>query len=217
MAAAAKVSFMCSDCGEDHPRWVGQCGSCKAWNTVVEFKGAKPKKKASTGKVGGYSGTTGVSAKIDDVESHEYKRIVTGIGELDRVVGGGITVKSVNILSGDPGAGKTTLLSKVTGEISKSMPCLYVTAEEASSAFKDRFKSRLKVDYSNDNFNLLSEYDVDEILAEAERLDVRFMVVDSIQALKGDEFTGVAGSISQVKGCAQLLSRFAKNHNVTMV
>jgi len=218
MAAAAKISFLCDECGENHARWVGQCTSCKAWNSVVEFKGAKaPKKKAGSGKVGGYAGTTGESAKIDAVKSQEYKRIVTGIGEFDRVVGGGITVDSVNVVSGDPGAGKTTLLSKVMGEISQSMQSLYVTAEEAASAYKDRFKSRLKVSYKNENFNLLSEYDVEAILAEAEALDVRFMVVDSIQALKCDDFTGVAGSISQVKGCAQMLSRFAKQHNVTMI
>ena len=133
------------------------------------------------------------------------------------MVGGGITVESVNVLSGDPGAGKTTLLSKVIGKISKQMPSLYVTAEESSSAFKDRFTSRLKVDYDNENLSLMSEYDVDAICAEAERLGVKFMVVDSVQALKGDEFTGVAGSVSQVKGCAQVLSRFAKQNNVTMV
>ena len=215
--ATAKASFFCTECGENYARWAGQCGSCNTWNTIEEFKGVKPSAKKSVGKQGGYSGTTGLSAKIDDVKSHEYKRIVTGIGELDRVVGGGITVDSVNILSGDPGAGKTTLLSNVVGAIRKLMPSLYVTAEEASSAFKDRFSSRLKVSYNNDNFNLLSEFDVDAIMAEAEKLDVRFMVVDSIQALKGDEFTGSAGSISQVKGCAQLLSRFAKQHNVTMI
>tara|TARA_R110001592_G_scaffold209888_14_gene461222 strand:- start:115 stop:1491 length:1377 start_codon:yes stop_codon:yes gene_type:complete len=215
--AAAKMAFVCSDCGESYARWVGQCTACKAWNTVQEFKGAKAPEKKSVGKQGGYSGTTGISAKIDDVESYEFKRISTDIGELDRVLGGGVTVDSVNIVSGDPGAGKTTLLSKVIGNVSKLMPSLYVTAEEASSAFKDRFKTRLKVSYKNENFNLMSEFDVDAIMAEAEKLNVRFMVVDSIQALKGDEFTGVAGSISQVKGCAQLLSRFAKQNNVTMI
>lgn len=217
MAAAPKASFVCTDCGENYARWAGQCTSCKAWNTVEEFKGAKASEKKSVGKQGGYSGTTGISAKIDDVKSQEFKRIVTEIGELDRVFGGGITVESVSILSGDPGAGKTTLLSKVIGKVSEILPSLYVTAEESSSAFKDRFKSRLKVKYKNDNFSLMSEYDVDAICAEAEKLGVKFMVVDSIQALKGDEFTGVAGSISQVKGCAQVLSRFAKQHNVTII
>ena len=189
MAKAAKTSFVCSDCGETFARWVGQCTSCQTWNTVEEFRGVAPSQKKSTGKQGGYSGTTGISAKIDDVKSQEFKRIITGIGELDRVVGGGITVESVNVLSGDPGAGKTTLLSKVIGKISKQMPSLYVTAEESSSAFKDRFTSRLKVDYDNENLSLMSEYDVDAICAEAERLGVKFMVVDSVQALKGDEFT----------------------------
>jgi DNA repair protein RadA/Sms len=221
MASKEKTAFVCDGCGHDQARWSGQCPTCLKWNVMMEFKPSSlPSKRnaASTASVkGGYAGTSGSSAKIDDVEFDAHEIIVTGIGELDRVMGGGITKKSVNILSGDPGSGKTTLLSKVAGVISKKMPVLYVTAEEATSAFKDRFKTRLKVEYNNTNFNLQSEYDVDAIIAEAIRLEVRFMVVDSIQALEGAEYTGSAGSISQVKGCAQTLNRFSKQNDVTMM
>lgn len=214
-----KTSFLCKECGDTFTKWTGQCVTCNEWNTLEEFKTNNVKKlsKSNGRRSGGYTGLTSLSAKIDDVESQKYERIITGIGEFDRVTGGGVTIGSVNLLSGDPGAGKTTLLTKVTGEISKQMPCLYVTAEEATAAFKERLKSRLKVEYNNDNFSLMSEFDVDEIISEALRLKVKFLVVDSIQALQSNSYTGSAGNVSQVKGCAQDLNRFAKTNGITMI
>ena len=115
---------------------------------------------------GGYAGSAGGGAKkIDDVESIDAEKSLTGIGELDRVLSGGVTKGSVNIISGDPGAGKTTLLSDLVARMSMRMPSLYCTAEESLSQFKNRV-NRLKLDYDNDNLFLLSETSVEAIIEQ---------------------------------------------------
>ncbi|KGK00403.1 DNA repair protein RadA [Thalassotalea sp. ND16A] len=213
-----KTAFVCNDCGADFHRWMGQCTECKAWNTLAEIKLSNSKTKSSTKRsaISGYAGVSGGgSKKINEVEATEAEKQLTGIGELDRVLCGGVTTGSVNIISGDPGAGKTTLLSDLVARVSQTTASLYCTAEESLSQFKNRVH-RLKLDYNEDNLYLLSETSVEAIIEELEAKQIKFAVIDSIQAVVTDNANGSPGSPSQVKSAAQSLTQYCKQNNVTM-
>ncbi len=218
MAKAPKLQFVCTDCGMDYPRWQGQC-RCGAWNTLAEMKVSASQSKGSSSNrtsVGGYAGGVGGgSKKINEIESIEAEKQLTGIGELDRVLCGGVTTGSVNIISGDPGAGKTTLLSDLVARMSKLRPSLYCTAEESLSQFKNRVQ-RLKLDYNPDELYLLSETSVEAIIEELDKKQIKFAVIDSIQAVVTENANGSPGSPSQVKSAAQSLTQYCKQNNVTM-
>lgn len=217
MAKAAKVEFVCTECGMNYQRWQGQC-RCGAWNTLAEFKPSAGQSKKATARssVSGYAGGIGGgSKKINDIATVEAEKQLTEIGELDRVLSGGVTTGSVNIISGDPGAGKTTLLSDLVARMSKRMPSLYCTAEESLSQFKNRV-NRLKLDYNADELYLLSETSVETIIEELDKNKIKFAVIDSIQAVVTDTANGSPGSPSQVKSAAQALTQYCKQNDVTM-
>ena len=218
MAKATKIEFVCTDCGMNYSRWQGQC-RCGAWNTLAEMKiSSNQAKSPSKNRIstGGYAGGVGGGAKkINQVESTEAEKRLTGIGELDRVLSGGVTTGSVNIISGDPGAGKTTLLSDLVARMSNHQPSLYCTAEESLSQFKNRVQ-RLNLAYNPDNLYLLSETSVEAIIEELDKQQIKFAVIDSIQAVVTDNANGSPGSPSQVKSAAQALTQYCKQNNVTM-
>ena len=218
MAKTSKIEFVCTDCGMNYPRWQGQCRS-GAWNTLAEMKisSLQSQKSASQrSSTSGYAGGIGGgSKKINDIETTEAEKQLTGIGELDRVLCGGVTTGSVNIISGDPGAGKTTLLSDLVARMSKLRPSLYCTAEESLSQFKNRVQ-RLKLDYNPDELYLLSETSVEAIIEELDKKQIKFAVIDSIQAVVTENANGSPGSPSQVKSAAQSLTQYCKQNNVTM-
>lgn len=215
MAKPSKIEFVCTDCGMNHSRWQGQC-KCGAWNTITEMKISAKSSKKAAGNSGGYAGGIGGgSKKINEIESIEAEKSLTGIGELDRVLCGGVTTGSVNIISGDPGAGKTTLLSDLVARMSQVTASLYCTAEESLSQFKNRVQ-RLKLSYNEDNLYLLSETSVEAIIEELDSKKIKFAVIDSIQAVVTDNANGSPGSPSQVKSAAQLLTQYCKQNNVTM-
>ncbi|WMS95128.1 DNA repair protein RadA [Pseudoalteromonas sp. HL-AS2] len=217
MAKAAKVEFVCTECGMNYQRWQGQC-RCGAWNTLAEFKpsAGQSKKASARVSVGGYAGGIGGgSKKINDIATAETEKQLTEIGELDRVLSGGVTTGSVNIISGDPGAGKTTLLSDLVARMSQRMPSLYCTAEESLSQFKNRV-NRLKLNYNPDALYLLSETSVETIIEELDKNKIKFAVIDSIQAVVTDTANGSPGSPSQVKSAAQALTQYCKQNDVTM-
>lgn len=217
--AKTKTAFVCNDCGADFHRWMGQCSECKAWNTLAEIKISTSKTKSASSKRASTSGYAGVSGggskKINEVQATEAEKQLTGIGELDRVLCGGVTTGSVNIISGDPGAGKTTLLSDLVARMSQNTASLYCTAEESLSQFKNRVH-RLKLEYNEDNLYLLSETSVEAIIEELEAKQIKFAVIDSIQAVVTDNANGSPGSPSQVKSAAQSLTQYCKQNNVTM-
>ena len=193
----------------NYQRWQGQC-KCGAWNTLAEFKpsAGQSKQAASRAAVAGYAGlASGGSKKINEVATTEAEKRLTEIGELDRVLSGGVTTGSVNIISGDPGAGKTTLLSDLVARMSKLMPSLYCTAEESLSQFKNRV-NRLRLDYNEDELYLLSETSVEAIIEELDKNKIKFAVIDSIQAVVTETANGSPGSPSQVKSAAQALTQY---------
>lgn len=217
-----KSIYFCKDCGHEHPRWAGQCAGCKAWNTLIEQKVSKTKPTSvaasDLSKRKGYSGS--VSAKpvpISQVPELALSRIQTTIKELDRVFGGGITVGSTNAISGDPGAGKTTLLTSVSALMSKKMRTFYATAEESASQFRDRALDRMHLDFDDQQFWLQNIADVDVLIDQLLELDIKFAVIDSINTMYSNHFSGEPGSTSQIKGCANKLNNIAKQHGITMI
>lgn len=215
-----KTIYVCSECGETSPRWMGRCPSCGAWNTMTEDVVAPPPKaKAGRGAVGIGSaavrqpGVTSLTAqRLRDISTTEEKsRIITGIHELDRVLGGGIVLGSVVLLGGEPGAGKSTLLLQLCGAISREVEVLYITGEESTRQIKLR-ANRLGV--AQDNISLAAETDIDEICGLIEQTKPDLVVIDSIQTMHCSDVSSSSGSVSQVKECTARLLAVAKNYEI---
>ena len=221
--AKTKISYVCSDCGADYTKWQGQCSECKAWNTITEFREASSTTKSvnaaiNRNQVGGYAGVTsnGVQ-RISAVQVEHAQRVSTGLSELDRVLGDGITLGSVVLISGDPGSGKTTLLTKVASVMSQSMSTLYVTAEESLSQWAKRGIERLQLNFNEDKFLLSDTDSIEDIVNQCIENKVRFLIADSIQAFESSSVEGSAGGVTQVKTCAKILNRLCKQHGITLI
>ncbi|MBP3936262.1 MAG: DNA repair protein RadA [Clostridia bacterium] len=200
---APKTVFICSECGAQSARWSGQCTSCGAWNTISEELIAAPSASASpVAKVGGAA-----PRKMDDIATHEEARITTGMGELDRVLGGGIVRGGVMLIGGAPGIGKSTLLLQICANLSRELRVLYVSGEESARQIKLRAE-RLGV--SGDNLSLLCENDLGTVLSwmQSEKPDVA--IIDSIQTMNMAELASAPGSLTQVRECTAAITRVAK-------
>ena len=205
-----KTIYVCSNCGESSPRWMGRCPSCGAWNTMVEDV-VVPEPKASARSASARpSGVTSITARrLSEVSTTEEKsRIVTGISELDRVLGGGVVLGSVVLLGGEPGAGKSTLLLQLCGAISDRCQVLYITGEESVRQIKLR-ADRLQV--PQQNIHLAAETDIGEICGLIEQTKPDLVVIDSIQTMHCNDVSSSAGSVSQVKECSARLLTVAKS------
>lgn len=214
--AKMKRAYVCSDCGADFPRWQGQCGACAAWNTITEF--TVPKTKAAIGSVSAATSYAGASTKVQklsEVENKDLPRFSSGIGEFDRVLGGGIVPGSVLLLCGDPGAGKSTLLLQSIGAVAAIKSALYVSGEESIHQISQRAE-RLKTQ-NIDKINVVAETSVEQVLHLVTQLKAEFVIIDSIQTMTVAHNDSAAGSPSQVKESAAALTRFAKTEGVTFL
>ena len=215
-----KTVYVCSNCGETSPRWMGRCPSCGSWNTMNEDVVAEaPKAGLSGGKAAAPARQEGVTSltarRLADISTTEEKsRILTGISELDRVLGGGIVLGGVVLLSGEPGVGKSTMLLQLCGAISNQHTVLYITGEESVRQVKLR-AARLKV--PQDNIYLAAENDVDEICGLIEKEKPELVVIDSIQTMYNQELESAAGSVGQVRECTAKLLTFAKETGIAVI
>jgi DNA repair protein RadA/Sms len=200
------TSFVCQSCGAASTRWAGRCASCGEWNTLVEEpQGLPSSPKARKGR----SNLPVVS--IADVAADAAPRKVTGIGELDRVLGGGIVPGSVVLVGGDPGIGKSTLMMQMAASL--DLPAmLYVTGEESPRQIKLR-ADRLEKTPSG-RLLILAETNLDDIEALLLKVPPDLLIVDSIQTMYRPAFESAPGSVSQVRETAALFMRLAKNHEV---
>jgi len=196
-----KSVFVCRECGAQAPRWQGQCPGCDAWNTLDETRTQVGKRSAKSSWAG--EAPSLLAELGDDVE----KRISTRIGEMDRVIGGGLVQGSVTLLGGDPGIGKSTLLLQVMASLALSRDALYVTGEESLAQVALRAR-RLGV--SPGRLQLLSETSVEGILEQASSQKPSIMVVDSIQAIYSENLESAPGAVGQLRECAAQLVRHAK-------
>ena len=205
-----KTVYVCSNCGETSPRWMGRCPSCGSWNTMNEDVVAEaPKAGTAAAKQAAAArpeGVTTLTAKrLSEISMTEEKsRILTGISELDRVLGGGIVLGGVVLLSGEPGVGKSTMLLQLCGAISNQHSVLYITGEESVRQVKLR-AARLKV--PQDNIFLAAENDVDEICGLIEKEKPDLVVIDSIQTMYLSANESPMGSPAQIRDCTAVLVR----------
>ena len=216
--AKAKTAFVCNDCGADFPKWQGQCGECQAWNTLTEFRLSAPAaKKGSSGRAatrGGFAGSLAAVKRLEDVSIVDLPRLASGFDEFDRVLGGGFVPGASILIGGHPGAGKSTLLLQALCRLASSHSALYVTGEESPEQIALR-ANRLQL--PTDQLQLMAETDVDAILASAESLQPKILVVDSIQVVHSDTLTSAPGSVSQVRDCASQLTRYAKQTGTVLI
>ena len=218
--AKAKTAYVCNQCGAEHTKWQGQCEGCGVWNTLSEFV-VEPAKSAGAPRRGGYAGA-GSPAKIvvlADVALDIEQRTQIGIGELDRVLGGGLVEGSVVLVGGDPGIGKSTLLLQALGALGARLRTLYVSGEESLTQIAARAQ---RLGIALENIRCLAETCVERILenvanefsAHAEQSSgkslPRVLVIDSIQTIWTELLTAAPGSVSQVRESAARLVRFAK-------
>ena len=210
----AKTLFYCTQCGNETPKWQGKCPACGAWNTIVEQPAERPAKKTSPTARGSALGVP-VSRPIPmrEVETTDELRFSTGMGELDRVLGGGAVKGSLVLVGGAPGIGKSTLMLQICDSLCSFAKVLYVSGEESQRQIKLRAE-RLRV--SGEELYLLAETNLENMLDAVHELQPDILIVDSIQTLYHGDVTSAPGSISQVKECTMALMQLAKGEGITV-
>ena len=199
-----KTTFFCQNCGTQHAKWVGQCGACKEWNTIVEEVIQKEEKhvwkQSSTAKQ-----VVNKPLAISEIVLNPEERIATNNNELDTVLGGGLVKGSVTLLGGEPGIGKSTLLLQIALQLSQKV--LYVSGEESQSQIKMRAE---RLQNSNENCLILTETNTQQIFKNIEKVEPDVLVIDSIQTLHTNNIEASPGTISQIRETSAELIKYAK-------
>jgi len=209
--AKTKTSFFCQNCGTPFAKWVGQCTSCKEWNTVVEELIQKEEKKAWNTQ---NTSSTRVSKplKVKEIQSDDELRLDSCDKEFNRVLGGGIVPGSLTLLGGEPGVGKSTLLLQIA--LMLPYTTLYVSGEESQKQLKMR-ADRIQKD--QDNCFILTETNTQHIFRQIEAVAPDIVVIDSIQTLHSSSIESAAGSVSQIRACTAELIQFAKETHTPVI
>lgn len=209
-----KTIFRCQDCGYTSAKWLGKCPDCGKWNSLVEEKDASlPDSARRTRQLTDFSSAV---VPLKDVSIEHFERMTTGIGEFDRILGGGVVPASLILLGGPPGIGKSTLMLQVSSALSqnrKNNTVLYVSGEESLSQVKSR-ADRLKI--KSENLYLVSETNLENILEAVNKVNPTVVIVDSIQTTFRSDLAGAPGSVGQVRECAAELLRIAKSKGISV-
>ena len=210
----SKTVFYCTECGNETPKWQGRCPACGAWNTMVERPAEKAPKKAPSASRGSSLGVAlNLPKTMAEVETTDELRFPTGMGELDRVLGGGAVRGSLVLVGGAPGIGKSTLMLQICDHLCRSAKVLYVSGEESERQIKLRAE-RLQV--RGEGLHLLSETNLENVIDAVHAVSPDVLIVDSIQTLYHGDITAAPGSISQVKECTMALMQLAKGEGLTI-
>ena len=215
MATKIKSVFFCQSCGYESSKWMGQCPGCKEWNTFVEETvkpAGKPTKgiSASTGAAGSYEAPKALS----DIEMNDEERYDTHIGELNRVLGGGLVKGSLILVGGDPGIGKSTILLQVAGNISSDdKDVLYISGEESLRQIKLRAN---RIGEFSDKLKFMCETNLGNIEEAITRAKPKVVIIDSIQTMYNEAVSSAPGSVSQVRESTSVLLRIAKSMNISI-
>ena len=196
-----KRVFFCSACGNETPRWQGQCPACRAWNTLAEAPAA-PKAAAKARPL-----RRSVPKRLAELDSTEETRFSTGVRELDRVLGGGAVRGSIVLFGGAPGIGKSTLLLQACGSIGEQEKILYVTGEESEHQLRMRAE---RLGIRSDGVYVLAGTDINDVIAAVEEMTPDLVIIDSIQTVYDPALNTAPGSVGQVKQCAMELMQLAK-------
>ena len=202
--------FYCTECGNELPKWAGQCPACKAWNTIVE-RPAETKRRAAAPASAGQGPAR--PKPMAEVETSRELRFATGMKELDRVLGGGAVQGSLVLVGGAPGIGKSTLMLQICDNLCRFAKVLYVSGEESERQIKLRAE-RLRV--RGEGLYLLAETDLESVVEAVNELQPDVLIVDSIQTMYNGDLSTAPGSIGQVKDCTMALMQLAKGQGVTV-
>ena len=202
--------YVCQQCGYESTGWMGKCPECGTWNSLVETVVSTT--KSEKGKAKSARTTSGTPIKLSEIKQIDTKRISTKISELDRVLGGGLVPGQVVLIAGEPGIGKSTLLTQISATLGK---VLYVCGEESANQVKVR-ADRLGI--KKNEINLLEETDVDSVVDQISTIDPQLsaVIVDSIQTMTTSDLSGMAGSVGQVRECANRLLHTAKDLKIPL-
>ncbi len=215
--STSKTKFICSVCGEEFSKWTGKCSSCNGWNTLKEQAVVDQKGKPSQ-KIGFNRANFGIEESLPrllkNIPTLKIERFSTSISEFDRVINGGLVPGSLSFIGGDPGVGKSTLILQAAAKISQKHPVLYISGEESLNQIKLRAE-RLKIDANN--LHLFSETNLTKILDQIQKIKPHLVVIDSVQTVHSESFTGTAGSISQVSNCTNVLLEVSKATNIPII
>ncbi len=210
----AKTLFYCTECGNELPKWAGQCPACRAWNTIVE-QPAAPKRTAAPAAVLSTPARGGLNRPkpMDQVEATAELRFETGMSELDRVLGGGAVKGSLVLVGGAPGIGKSTLMLQICDQLCRFATVLYVSGEESERQIKLRAE-RLQI--RSQGLYLLAETNLEDVVEAVHGLKPDVLIVDSIQTLYNGDLSTAPGSVGQVKDCTMTLMQLAKGEGITV-
>ena len=208
-----KSVFFCTECGNETPKWSGRCPACGAWNTIVEQQGSAGKGKKNTSSSGKTPLHTVKAIPLTEIETTDELRFSTGMKELDRVLGGGAVKGSLVLVGGAPGIGKSTLMLQICQTLCAFSKVLYVSGEESVGQLKMRAR-RLGV--AGENLYVLSETNLEDVLASVEQEQPDILIVDSIQTLYNSDLDSAPGSVGQVKDCTLKLMELAKGEGTTV-
>ena len=212
MAKPPKTVFVCQECGSQSPKWLGRCSDCGAWNSYVEERAAESSGTTATAHRYATAGAPSTARLYSEIEVEQFPRLSTGIGEFDRVLGGGVVPGSLVLLGGEPGIGKSTLLLQAAANMARTIgPVLYSSGEESEHQVKSRGE-RLSIGTAP--LYLLAETCLERILEEMARIKPSLVIVDSIQTVYSMKFQSAPGSIGQVREAATQLLFAAKGRNV---
>ena len=206
-----KIAYFCRECGNEFPKWQGQCTDCGQWNTLAEAPVLK--KNAATAGLGGYAGETAKITALGEISSQTLARLPTSLAEFDHVLGGGLVSDSVVLIGGDPGVGKSTLLLQILAQMDPEYRPLYVTGEESLQQVALRAR---RLGLAADHLTLLTETRVEQIIALAAPRSPRVMVIDSVQTIYTDAVPSAPGGVSQVRESTAQLVRFAKQKGIAL-
>ena len=210
-----KTVYICSTCEYESPKWMGKCPKCGAWNSFVEdVIDTSPQSKIAEAKHGYTIGSDSRATPLDQLEADSCIRSLTGLGELDRVLGGGLVKGSVVLLTGEPGIGKSTLLLQISGILGETRKVLYISGEESSGQLKLR-AARLGV--KGRELLVLTETNIDKILKETDRVKPDVLIVDSIQTMFSPQSASSPGSVTQVRESALSFISKAKNDGISVI
>lgn len=211
--AKSQVRFVCQQCGSIQSRWLGRCPECGEWNSLVET--LLPAQKARTSRMPSAVTPESMPQPLNAISADGFDRLSLGIGEFDRVLGGGLVPGSLVLIGGDPGIGKSTLVLQACGHVARSQsPVFYISGEESAQQVKAR-ACRLGIE--EEGLYILAETNLDAIIQHIQQGQPQLVVVDSIQTVYVNDLDSPAGSVSQVRECAARLMRLAKTQGVPIL
>ncbi len=209
-----KTVYICENCEYKSPKWVGRCPSCGEWNSFIEDVVQVAPTKSTPKRTSAFADFSSEAIAYKDLTLPEFIRSKTGLGELDRVLGGGLVNSSVVLLSGEPGIGKSTLLLQISDSLGQSRKVLYVSGEESYGQLKLRAQ---RLGIGGNNLFILTETNIENIMSQVDKVAPEVIIVDSIQTIFTENVSSAPGSINQVKECALAFIEKAKSKGISVI